>query len=225
MDVTGTSAASAGSTAAGSTAAEEPAGASPLSSDFETFLRMLTVQMENQDPLNPVQSADFAVQLATFSGVEQQVRTNDLLAQMVAGDGLGGLGDLAGWVGMEARGPVAATYDGSPVTVWPDLPTGTDQATLRVLGEAGTVISEVALPPGGGPVEWDGTDSDGVPVPHGVYRFEVEAREAGEVIGIRAAEVYARVQEVRLENGAPVLVLEGGDSVQPSEVTGLRAPG
>ena len=47
-----------------------------LSSDFETFLKMLTVQLENQDPLNPVDSADYAVQLATFSGVEQQVQTN-----------------------------------------------------------------------------------------------------------------------------------------------------
>ena len=49
-----------------------------ISSDFNTFLRMLTVQMQNQDPLNPIDSADYAVQLATFSGVEQQVRTNQL---------------------------------------------------------------------------------------------------------------------------------------------------
>jgi flagellar basal-body rod modification protein FlgD len=50
-----------------------------ISSDFETFLKMLTVQMQNQDPLNPVDSSDYATQLATFSGVEQQVQTNDLL--------------------------------------------------------------------------------------------------------------------------------------------------
>ena len=51
----------------------ETGGNSALSSDFETFLRMLTTQLQNQDPLNPVDSADFAVQLATFSSVEQQV--------------------------------------------------------------------------------------------------------------------------------------------------------
>ena len=44
-----------------------------ISSDFQTFLTMLTTQLQNQDPLNPVESSDFAVQLATFSGVEQQV--------------------------------------------------------------------------------------------------------------------------------------------------------
>jgi flagellar basal-body rod modification protein FlgD len=45
---------------------------SGLSSDFETFLKMLTTQLKNQDPMNPVDSADYAVQLATFSSVEQQ---------------------------------------------------------------------------------------------------------------------------------------------------------
>lgn len=46
------------------------------SSDFETFLKMLTTQIKNQDPLNPMEGTEFAVQLATFSGVEQQVMTN-----------------------------------------------------------------------------------------------------------------------------------------------------
>lgn len=50
--------------------------------DFETFLKMLTTQIRNQDPLNPMEGSDFAVQLATFSGVEQQVQTNDLLQKM-----------------------------------------------------------------------------------------------------------------------------------------------
>jgi flagellar basal-body rod modification protein FlgD len=62
-------------------AAPAPPGRA-ISSDFNTFLRMLTVQMQNQDPLDPIDSADFAVQLATFSGVEQQVRTNELLGQL-----------------------------------------------------------------------------------------------------------------------------------------------
>ena len=64
---------------------------------------MMTVQMENQDPLNPMESSEFAVQLATFSGVEQQIRTNDLLASMIASQTAGGLAELANWVGMEAR--------------------------------------------------------------------------------------------------------------------------
>ena len=56
--------------------------ASKISSDFETFLKMLTAQISNQDPLNPIDASDYSTQLATFSGVEQQVLTNDLLRQI-----------------------------------------------------------------------------------------------------------------------------------------------
>ena len=57
----------------GSPGKEHTKNAAVLSSDFETFLKMLTTQMQNQDPLNPVDSTDYATQLATFSSVEQQV--------------------------------------------------------------------------------------------------------------------------------------------------------
>ena len=66
-----------------------------ISSDFDTFLRMLTVQVQNQDPLNPVDATDYATQLATFSGVEQQVLTNDLLT---------GLQDLLGGGSLQQMG-------------------------------------------------------------------------------------------------------------------------
>ena len=85
------------------TAGGSDKAATNISADFETFLKMLTVQMQNQDPLNPIDSADYAVQLATFSGVEQQVQTNDLLKGLAASLGAAGLSEMAGWVGMEAR--------------------------------------------------------------------------------------------------------------------------
>ena len=47
--------------------------------DFETFVKMLTTQLKNQDPLDPMDSANFASQLAAFSSVEQQVLTNNHL--------------------------------------------------------------------------------------------------------------------------------------------------
>jgi len=73
--------------------------------------------MQNQDPLNPVDSSDYAVQLATFSGVEQQVLTNDLLRGLAAQNGTAGLAQMANWVGMEARAVAPAFFDGAPITV------------------------------------------------------------------------------------------------------------
>ena len=55
------------STSSQTTTAANAESTDALSSDFETFLVMLTAQMENQDPLNPLDSQDFAIQLATFS--------------------------------------------------------------------------------------------------------------------------------------------------------------
>ena len=91
----------------------DPAPKQQISADFETFLRMLAVQMENQDPLNPVDSSDYATQLATFSGVEQAVRSNDLLTNLSAQMNLSGMGEMAAWVGKEAEGVLELPSDGN----------------------------------------------------------------------------------------------------------------
>ena len=82
------------------TAVQSAKQAGAQASDYETFLKMLTVQMQNQDPLNPVEASDFAAQLANFSAVEQQVLTNNLLTSIEARLAATGVSQLAGWVGM-----------------------------------------------------------------------------------------------------------------------------
>ena len=81
--------------------------------NYQTFLKMMTTQIKNQDPLNPMSSDQLAVQLATFSGVEQQTKTNDLLTQMMTQNSLGAMSQVVGWVGKEARLAAPAYFDGS----------------------------------------------------------------------------------------------------------------
>lgn len=208
------------------TAKDPDTAASALSSDFETFLRMLTVQMNNQDPLNPIQSSDFAVQLATFSGVEQQVKSNDLLQSLISQQSVSALSQLANWVGMEGRAAVAATFDGStPVTYYPDPPTGADQATLVVRNDAGVAVSRTAVALGSGAQTWSGTDQSGARLPAGDYTFHVEYSSSGSVIDTRQAEVYAPVTEARLSGGTPFVVFASGDELAAEKVTAVRAPG
>ena len=71
-------------TPSGAASSSKPSAAktSSISSDYQMFLKLLTTQMTNQDPSSPMDSADYAVQLATFSQVEQQVKTNDLLTSL-----------------------------------------------------------------------------------------------------------------------------------------------
>jgi flagellar hook assembly protein FlgD len=102
------------------TAAPTSRKSAAISSDFETFLKMLTVQMQNQDPLNPIDSTDYAVQLATFSGVEQQVRTNQILSELSELLGGSGLGQAAQWIGKDVLAVAPASFAGDPLTI--DIP-------------------------------------------------------------------------------------------------------
>lgn len=217
MDVA-TVASTARSPAANPTAGADKAA---LSSDFETFLKMLTAQMRNQDPLNPVDSSDYAVQLATFSSVEQQVLTNELLSGMGAELG-GGIKDLAGWIGMQARAPAPAQFTGAPMDFSYSPESDSDRHILVVRDSQGTEVARQALSQGQTEFQWAGIGADGQAIPEGVYSFEVEGYAGDTLLGIQQAQTYSRVDEVRIENGAPILVLDSGARIGPDAVTALR---
>ncbi len=202
--------------------AEEASNA--LSSDFETFLLMLTTQMENQDPLNPIESQDFAVQLATFSGVEQQVRTNDLLESLAGGLGASGIAQLAGWVGMEARSTAPAQFDGAPLTLAPEPAAGADSAVLVARNVFGLEVSRQEIPLGQETIEWAGTAQNATPLPAGQYSFTLESFSAGEVLAVSSVASYARVTEARQGLNGAEIVLEGGIVVPSDDITALREP-
>ena len=195
-----------------------------ISSDFETFLQMLTTQMENQDPLNPVESTDFAVQLATFSSVEQQVLTNELLRDLTAQMGSGELGELAGWVGMEVRAPAPTYFSGEPIALEAETAPEATSATLIARDESGRIVDRVPIPPEGGSVTWDGRSQTGDQFLEGLYMFEVESRSGDEVIKTAQAEVYGNVQEARIEDGVVTLVFFGGGTAPAASVTAVRNP-
>jgi flagellar basal-body rod modification protein FlgD len=194
-----------------------------LSSDFETFLRMLTVQMKNQDPLNPIESSDFAVQLATFSGVEQQVRTNELLARLADGTAASGMTGFANWIGQEVRSSGPALFDGAPLTLYPGQGAAPGNATFLVVRDAsGLPVARSPFVAGTEPFAWAGVRPDGTPFPAGLYRFDVEEMTGDTVAATRPVDHYARVTEVRSDPAGPTLVLAGGGTVLASGVRAVR---
>ena len=196
---------------------------SALSSDFETFLRMLTVQMKNQDPLNPIESSDFAVQLATFSGVEQQVKTNDLLGRLAEGLAGSAITEFAGWIGREVRTAATAQFAGTPLLLYPGAePSPAQTGFLVVRDQTGSPVARSPLPPGDQPLVWAGVGPDGTPFAPGLYRFEIELVENGSVVRTAPVEHYARVGEVRAGPAGPVLLLPSEVTVPTSEVTAVR---
>lgn len=214
------------SSVTGVTAGSSGSGQSAkITSDFDTFLRMLTVQMQNQDPLNPIDSADYAVQLATFSGVEQQVRTNKLLADMQSRFQQMGMTEMAGWIGKEARSAAPVRYDGLPVTLSPNPAQGATGAVLVVRDMQGGLVAREAIPVSSQPYSWLGADAAGNPLPKGLYSLSVESMNGEVVISAGPMEHYARVIEARSTSAGVRLVLEGGVEVEADQVTALRAAG
>lgn len=201
-----------------------PAAGPGISADFETFLKMLTVQMTNQDPLNPIESSDYAVQLATFSGVEQQVQTNDLLKALTAQMGATGMVQMAAWVGKEARAAVAVNWTGAPVTVAAAPLQGATRAELVVRDGEGIERQRFDIPATGGPLDWAGVGPDGTPLPMGVYTFETVSYQGEAAVDAQPAEVYARIAEVQSLDGETMLTFTSGATASASAVTALRDP-
>ena len=198
--------------------------ASALSSDFDTFLTLLTAQIENQDPLNPQDATEYASQLATFSNVEQNVRTNTLMEELIARIDNQGLAALAGWIGMEARTTGPTAYDGGPVTLEAVLPPFADAAEIVVTGPDGTEVGRVPIDPRETTHVLTPTGPDGAALPAGAYAFSAQPYSTqGNLQAVPAAR-YAAVREAIVEAGATTLVLDGGVKLDAAAVAGLRPP-
>lgn len=195
-----------------------------ITSDFETFLKMLTTQLRNQDPLNPMDSADYAVQLATFSGVEQAVRTNQLLESMQTQFEVLSMSQLAGWVGQEARAEAPVYSDGSAVhLVLPAVPAA-DRAVLVVRDADGRVVARDDVPIGGGDFTWHGMGADGSALATGHYALSVEGYLDDVLQQSSAVQHYAQIIEARGGREGTRLVLRGGGEVSAADVLALRVP-
>ncbi|WP_126978913.1 flagellar hook capping FlgD N-terminal domain-containing protein [Frigidibacter oleivorans] len=219
-----TTSGAASSTGAATTAASSTA-ATLIDSDFQTFLQLLTEQLKNQDPTNPVDSTDFAEQLATFSGVEQQVQTNALLEQLVASASRSDVADLAGWVGMEVQTTQPVWFDGSTAITLDLAPeAGATSAVLAVQDGAGRTVAELPVPAASGQTVWAGADGTGGTLAPGTYSFALVSHDGDSVIGTAAVPAYATVQEAQIRDGAVTLVLEGGAGIAADSVTALRTP-
>ncbi len=198
------------------------AEAPKVSTDYQMFLKMLTAQMKNQDPLNPIESSDYATQLATFSGVEQQVKTNQLLESLTSQLGVSGMGQLALWVGMEARAAVPVAFKGVPITVFPAPAKDADKTVLVAYDAQDHEVSRQVIPVSTDPLQWTGTTETGAQMLPGSYSFRLESYKSGKIIANDKVEVFSKLTEVRQSDKGAVLATETGATVLPSEVKALR---
>jgi flagellar basal-body rod modification protein FlgD len=194
-----------------------------LSSDFETFIKMLTTQAKYQDPLEPIDSSEYAAQLAQFSMVEQQVLSNDLLSALTNQLSSSTMGQMAGWIGMEGRTTAPVPFEDSPITVLPTPPVGAQAMELVVYNVQGREVDRGALPVSSEPVFWAGVQQNGQPIQQGLYRFEVEAiGSGGQSLPATQAATYARIVEVQNLGAEARVIFAGGAEAPATSITALR---
>lgn len=195
------------------------APAPTILNDFNTFVTMLTVQIKNQDPLNPMESSEFAVQLATFAGVEQQVRTNDLLREIATAKG--GLGEAGSLIGQKVRvqGDMMHTGEGIQLSL-PGNPVA-DDARLVISKPDGSIVARFDVPHQKAEFGWDGRDEHGNLLSHGAYQAQVTYLQGEQTVGQSAATSVMTVTEVSVNEGQMTYLLSNGQPVPSERIVGL----
>ncbi len=153
-----------------------------LNQNFDDFLKMLTTQLQNQDPLSPMDTAQFTNQLVQFSQVEQQLRGNDTLNQLLAMQTLNMTALGVSFIGkdVEVTGDTFTTDGTASTSMSYTLPEASTSGTISILDANGdTVYSEDAAKTAGThDFVWDGKNNNGNMAPAGTYTLKVSAGNA-----------------------------------------------
>ena len=224
-------------TSIAATAASGPAAAPPPSAqlskgtgeDYDRFLKLLTAQMKHQDPMQPTDPTQFVAQLAQFSQVEQQTKSNTYLKAITeALTGNSSLAENAALLGRTVRtqlSEITLNAPGATVPLTLEVNAGALRGTrLEVVDSAGQVVRKVALNSGGTTLAFDGKDTSGAALPAGKYAVRVvgedgfNARQSAGTVSSAG-----KVTEVRRNNGELSLLLENGAVVKAGDVTRLGA--
>ncbi len=179
-----------------------------LEEDLNQFLNLLITQLQNQDPLDPLDANEFTSQLVQFAGVEQQIYQNASLEKLVTGQQNTQVAAMVSFLGttVEATGNTVALENGSAVMTYA-LGETASETTIAVKDAAGEVIAiatgETAT--GRHTFEWDGRDSAGASSPDGAYTVEVSAkRPDGSFIDV-STTMFGRVTGAAIEDNKVVL--------------------
>lgn len=208
--------------AAGPVLGSKEAGVQPtITSDFETFLRMLTTQIQNQDPLSPMEADQFASQLATFSMVEQQTLTNQNLEELISSISAGGLPGYASLVGRVAVHDQAFQFSGTPVELEIKNEISSSDTKIVILDRSGNVVAEIGLGSGQFKATWDGTGLDGRLLPPALYSAEVW-RVSDDFHTETTVTTQAVIEEVRFDGGEATLILSDGTEIAEDRVKSVR---
>lgn len=178
----------------------------------DDFLTMLVAQLENQDPLNPMDGTDFSAQLAQFSQLEQLMNLNTSMETLAASFSDDSEIDLMSYLGKQVSGNVDSMQveDGSVSGGFYNLAENAD-VIIKITDEGGETVKTLykgTQAAGVQLIEWDGTDEDGAAVAEGTYKYNVLAN-SGSGYEELPTNVTGTVSGIAYSNGNPYLVVQG----------------
>lgn len=183
MSVVGNTSSSSTSGKSGSSSSSSSSNA--IAGNFDQFLTLLTTQLKNQSPLDPLDTNQFTAQLVQFAGVEQQLKTNETLTSLLSLNSANTAINAVNFVGttIEAEGKTTLLADGK--AEWKiNLPRAAT-ATITIKDANGSTVQTLTkgLSTGDQTFSWDGSTSTGASAPDGQYTINIDAIDtAGQAV-------------------------------------------
>jgi len=221
--VSGTTPLPAGSPSGSSAAASSALASQQIAGNFQSFLTLLTTQLQNQNPLDPLDTNQFTQQLVEFAGVQQQLNTNDSLATLVTLQQTAQSTQALGFVGKTAvvSGSTAALTNST--AVWQlSVPTAStvDVSIASSNGQTAFTGSFTVAAGNNQPFEWNGQGSDGTQWPDGNYTMTATAKDSGNNTVAITTAVEGTVSSVDLTQSPPLLSI-GGQTYTVSQIKSI----
>ena len=197
-----------------------------LAEDFTQFLTLLTTQLQNQDPMNPMDSKEFTTQLVQFSQVEQSINTNQKLDDLVSLQ-LGSVSSVAlGYVGLDVMYRSAdMNFEGNPIKINYALSKQAFTSNVNIYDENEKLVFSKQVPGDVGAHEfvWDGKDTLGQTVEPGTYSVTIAALDSDDQPIETTTVVSGHVRGIESQNGV-IHLLIGQRAVPLGQVINATIP-
>lgn len=210
---------------ANATQSESKGSITGLADDFDSFLKLLTTQLQNQDPTSPMDADQFTQQLVQFSGVEQQIRSNETLGELASLMQADQLSQSVSYLGaeVEAEGDVFRLGDDNLANLHYTLDGAASTVLLKISDEYGRLVALKPGETGAGrhSLTWDGIGDDGVQRTEGAFKIEVVAQNAAGAPVSASTTVSGIVDGVEM-NGAETMLSVDGALMPLERVSAIR---
>jgi flagellar basal-body rod modification protein FlgD len=183
--------------------------ANTIAGNFQTFLKLLTTQLKNQNPLDPLDTNQFTQQLVQFAQVEQQLKSNDQLATLVSLEKSAASTYALAFVGATVAVDGSTTQLANGRAQWNFTTTKPATATVNITNASGQTVytGTFTVQPGTTNFVWDGKGTNGTQWPDGAYKMSVTGKDTSGAVVAISTEIQGVVDSVDLTRDPPVLAI------------------